>query len=86
MDVCKLARHYFKKFSSATTNGKEVIISKQKARLTTLGLLQGLAGRCINGHFVAINMSCSGQASLSFCWLTFTFISLFSSGSGLDEQ
>ena len=45
-----------------------------------------VAGRCINGHFIAINMSRAGQASLIFCWLTFTFISLFSTGSGQDKQ
>ena len=45
-----------------------------------------LAGRWSNGHFIAIIFIWAGQASLNFCRLTFTFISLFSSGSGQDVQ
>jgi len=41
---------------------------------------------CINGHFIAISIIWTGQASLGFCLLTFTFISLIISGSGQDEQ
>ena len=51
-----------------------------------MGIAASGAGRCINGHFIAINISRAGQASLGFCLLTFSFISLFSSGSGQDEQ
>gem|GEM_PF-7019033 len=52
---------------------------------STLGL--ALLGQdCINRHFIAINISSAGQALLSFCLLTFTFLSLIISGSGLDEQ
>ena len=51
-----------------------------------LGFAARLAGRWNNGHFIAINFIWAGQASLNFCRLTFIFISLFSSGSGQDEQ
>ena len=46
----------------------------------------GLLDRCINGHFIAINIIRAGQASLGFCLLTFTFLSLIIIGSGQDEQ
>jgi len=51
-----------------------------------MGIAASAAGRCINGHFIAINFSWAGQALLGFCLLTFTFISLISSGSGQDKQ
>ena len=51
-----------------------------------IGFASSLAGRCINGHFIAINISWAGQASLGFCLLTCTFLSLFISGSGQDKQ
>jgi hypothetical protein len=38
------------------------------------------------GHFITINISWAGQATLGFYFLTCTFISLISSGSGQDEQ
>ena len=44
------------------------------------------AACCINGHFIAINISRAGQALLGFCLLTFTFITILDSGSGQDEQ
>ena len=53
---------------------------------STVGIAASAAGRCINGHFIAINFSWAGQASLDFCLLTFTFLSLIISGSRQDEQ
>jgi hypothetical protein len=53
---------------------------------TTLGLLQGWLDI---GAMVIFSLLCfiwAGRSLLSFCLLTCTFISLFSSGSGLDEQ
>ena len=51
-----------------------------------MGIATSAAGRCINGHFIDINISRAGQASLGFCLLTFTFLSFIISGSGHDEQ
>ena len=51
-----------------------------------MGIAASAAWRCINGHFIAINFSRAGQASLGFWLLTFTFLSLIISGSGQDEQ
>jgi hypothetical protein len=55
-------------------------------RRTTLGLLQGWLDV---GAIVILSLLCfisAGQTSLSFCLLTCTFISLFNSGSGQDQQ
>ena len=51
-----------------------------------MGIAASAAGRCINEHFSAINISWAGQASLGFCLLTFTFLTILGSGSGQDEQ
>jgi hypothetical protein len=51
-----------------------------------LGLLQGWLDI---GAMVILSLLCfiwAGQTSPGFCLLTCTFISLISSGSGLDEQ
>jgi len=53
---------------------------------STLGLLQGWLDI---GAMVILSLLCfiwAGQTLLGFCLLTCTFISLISSGSGLDEQ
>ena len=51
-----------------------------------MGIATSATWRCINGHFIAINISRAGQALLGFCLLTCTFISLLGSGSGQDKQ
>ena len=51
-----------------------------------MGIAASAAGRCINGHFIAINIIRAGQTLLGFCLLTFTFITLLGSGSGQDKQ
>ena len=54
--------------------------------MLTLGLLQGWLDI---GAMVILSLLCfiwAGRTLLGFCLLTCTFISLFSSGSGLDEQ
>jgi hypothetical protein len=51
-----------------------------------LGLLQGWPDI---EEMVILSLLCfiwAGQTSLGFCWLTCTFISLISIGSGQDEQ
>ena len=55
-------------------------------RTANMGIAESAACRCINGHFITINIIWAGQASLGFCLLTFTFLSLIISGSGRDEQ
>jgi hypothetical protein len=63
-----------------------VIDKRVEQTAHNIGFAASLAGRCINGHFIAINISWAGQALLGFYLLTCTFITLFSSGSGRDEQ
>ena len=51
-----------------------------------MSIATSTALRCINGHFIAINISRAGQVLLGFCLLPFTFLSLIISSSGQDEQ
>ena len=71
----------------AVSQQKETATSlKEYKTAANIGIAASAAGRCINGHFITINISRAGQALLGFCWLTFTFLSLFISGSGQDKQ
>ena len=38
-----------------------------------MSIATSTALRCINGHFIAINISRAGQVLLGFCLLPFTF-------------
>jgi hypothetical protein len=76
-----------KKVLVATQQKKQVVqVAVDKCTATNIGFAARLAGHWSNGHFIAINFIWAGQTLLGFCLLTCTFISLFSSGSGLDEQ
>jgi hypothetical protein len=39
----------------------------KKSTTANIGFAASLAGRCINGHFITINISWAGQTSLGFC-------------------
>jgi len=65
---------------------KNLIQLPVKAHAGNIGFAARLAGRWSNEHFIAINFIWAGQTLLNFCLLTFTFLSLCSSGSGQDEQ
>jgi len=63
---------------------QQIITAKHQQ--PTLGLLQGWLDI---GAMVILSLLCfiwAGPTLLGFCVLTCTFISLISSGSGLDEQ
>ncbi len=59
---------------------------RSETTATNIGFAARLAGHWSNGHFIAVVLHLGWTFNLGPCLLTCTFISLISSGSGLDEQ
>jgi hypothetical protein len=62
------------------------VLTSEKAERTTLGLLQGWLDVEAMNILSLLFFIWAGRSNLGFCLLTFTFISLISSGYGRTQQ